>query len=524
MQRGLILVNPPQRGLLDGFPNGLVDLASYVSKESKEGLVSILDLGACIPGQEKSHIQSALLNYDEAPFIGITTTTASYQSAMHIVRTFKAIAPDCTVILGGHHATQQDNIILRHHSALIDVIVRGEGEKALLLLLKNETDLSTVPGISYIRDGEAVRTNSQSQLSTADLDALPVLLPNMNMRSAPGKFDHATYVSARGCPLRCHFCAEAYNQVRRKSPARIIEDLGFLAATGFQRIAIEDNWFARSRERTLRLCSDITKLRDRLNESRSSTFSWDCQTRVESLANREIILAMEQAGCEAVYLGVESLIPRQLNYLGKTPEPKIYLDTLEETVLPQLLESAIEAYINLQLGVPGEDSGERELVLAGLNRYGQLAARRGKSITIFPMLHVIYPGTEHYRQAVSSARYGALGESVFEVFTVWEQEREPILQFLGENFAHGTGGIPEAILSPNHLKQGNFIINEGAVAEIQQYLREMEAIPGIQVFKYGSYLTRTASQADPTLTLLTAGQSDEADSTLPFPFAHAEGA
>lgn len=44
--------------------------------------------------------------------------------------------PSCVVIMGGHHVTSQDDIVLANHSDCVDVIVRGEGEVATTALLR----------------------------------------------------------------------------------------------------------------------------------------------------------------------------------------------------------------------------------------------------------------------------------------------------------------------------------------------------------------------------------------------------
>lgn len=158
-----------------------------------------------------------------APVVGITTTTASYRSALATARAFKAVAPDALVVLGGHHASPQHDVILRHHADIVDAVVRGEGEHPLLAIAR---------GLHPERCSAAVQPRLRrcsrinppgALLSLEELDSLPVgFRSNASLRSAPGKFDHSTYVSARGCPLRCAFCAVAGQPIRAKSIDRVI--------------------------------------------------------------------------------------------------------------------------------------------------------------------------------------------------------------------------------------------------------------------------------------------------------------
>jgi len=207
--------------------------------------------------------------------------------------------------------------------------------------------------------------------------------------------------------------------------------------------------------------------------------------------------AMERAACEAVYIGVESFDPEQLLYLNKTRQPGSYLNLLRDKVVPWFLESTIQCYINLQLGLPGEEEHHRLNTLKALSNLGRQAEEYGRTITVFPMLHVVYPGTTHFHHAQLEGRFGngPDAETVFERFTAWEARQQPILRWMGDHFAHGTGGIPEGILDTDRLRTGEFSIAPNAVMAVVNYLLAIEKIPGIQVFQYGAHVVGTSSSA-----------------------------
>lgn len=482
----LLLVNPPQTGLLDGFANSLVALASFVAKRAPGVEIQILDFASVEPEQLAS--QLACLPDLEAPLVGVTTTTASYHSALQTVDVFKRRFPSCRTVLGGHHAGPQAEVVLRRHKETVDFVVRGEGERALIELVRGTTDLSSIPGLSY-RDGDDVCTNPPAErLTEAELDSLEITFRGSAPKSAPGKFEHVTYVSARGCPLKCAFCAVADQAIRMKSVSRVIEDLRFLVVDqGYRKIAIEDNFFAHSTARTLELCTAIDELRRELGVA----FTWDCQTRVESMRSREVIDAMARAGCNAVYLGVESLVPEHIRYLGKSPNPERYLCNLYE-VVPEILDAGIDCYVNLQFGIPAETEAHRAETFDHLARLGRLAQKHGKELTIFPMLHVVYPGTLHCDQAMAAGKLGPR-QDVFEEFVKWEADHKPVLLWLGRHFAHGVGGIPLAILDGDKLRQGDFVVDTDAVLTVSMHLDSIGKLPGISVFSYERYLVGAAA-------------------------------
>lgn len=487
--RSVLLVNPPQHGLLEGFSSSLVALASFLSRECPGLEIGLLDLGLSSGEELDDSVRRAAAKLREPAVVGITSTTASYQGALAVARAFRSEAPGALVVLGGHHATPQAEVVLRHHPE-VDAVVVGEGERALLGLCTRWRELDSVPNLVFRRGSTFVRTEPAPLLSTEELDGIEPWHSGWGLESAPGKFEHATYVSARGCPLKCSFCAVSNQAIRAKSIPAVLRDLRLLVQRhGHRRIALEDNFFAHSLARTLPLCTALEGLRKEID------FTWDCQTRVESMARADVLAAMERAGCEAVYLGVEALAPELVAYLGKAPRPERYLALLEETVVPALLDSTVDCYVNLQLGIHVETEAMRRQTLEVLGRLGRLAARRGRVITVFPQLAVVYPGTSHFASGLAERRFGPAGEEVFEPFTAWEAEQQPVLRWLGENFAHGTGGLPEGLLDAGRLAQGEFEVNPAAVETIASQLRRMSELEGVRVFRYGRYLAGHETEA-----------------------------
>ena len=498
-QQRLLLVMPPQLGLLSGFAAGLLSLANFVRACMPEVRTDILDLSAhSLDAAKQQLVRSVGSHQVQRLFVGITTTTASYQSALQMAQLVRDMVPRAIIVLGGHHASADPEIVLRSHPDIVDVIVIGEGEHPLCELLRHYPSLESVFGIAYLDDNSHfTRTGASKPLTQDELDSIPITYGDKGLIGTPGKFDHATYVSARGCPLRCAFCAVGNDDIRAKSIPAVIRNIETLLGMGFSRIAIEDNFFAHSPSRTREICEALSDIRHRWHDA----FAWDCQTRVESLARRDTIELMAKAGCEAVYIGVESVHPKQLIYLNKTANPREYLETLTEVVAPALLNTSIRCYLNLQFGLPGEAEDHERATCAVLAALGRLAVSRGKHITVFPQLHVVYPGTTHFKQGVAQRCFP---EDVFEAFTRWEFSQTPVLYWLGEHFAHGTGGIPVGILKPHVLKSGNFegdvddVVDTNAVFRISAALREIDRIQGVHTFGYGDYIVANTNSAKAT--------------------------
>lgn len=495
----LLLIMPPQPGLLSGFAAGLVSLANFVSDRIPQLRVDIIDFSDTSFPDAKRNLACLIADgTNDRLFVGITTTTASYQSALKIASITKEIAPRAITVMGGYHASADPETILRRHSGIIDLIVVGEGERSLCELLKNYPTLTAVHGLAFMDEGKFIRTNLPTPLSKEELDSISVLFRDKRLIGTPGKLDHVTYVSSRGCPLHCSFCAVGNEPIRTKSICAVVRDIEQLLELGYSKIALEDNFFAQSSSRTKALC---LKLRD--IKKRYPDFTWDCQTRVESLAREETIPLLVEAGCEAVFIGVESLIPEHLAFLNKTNSPKKYIRQLTEFVVPRLLENKINCYINLQFGLPGETYYQGQQSLNVLRSIGSLASAAGQSITIFPQLYVVYPGTINFNNSVRAGRFPS---DIFESFTEWEYKQESILYWLSEHFAHGVGGVPEGILKPDLLKEGKFEIDADAICRISTIIPSINSLPGIKVFNFGVHVLAKQASENCTSESATKGE------------------
>jgi radical SAM superfamily enzyme YgiQ (UPF0313 family) len=494
----LILVMPPQTGLLNGFATGLISIANFIQALLPSLQVQLLDLSTANLNALRPSILRSGIALTRNTVVGITTTTASYQSALKTAAAFKNLSiggVQVTTVLGGHHVSADAETVLRRHHETVDYVVVGEGEMAMAAFLKSYPNVCSTPGLAFLHKDHFHLNPAAPLLNQQQLDSIQISFKDKGLLGTPGKFGHVTYVSARGCPLKCAFCSVANQKIRAKSIAKVIDDVRRLVKMGFSRVAIEDNFFAHASLRTKELCEALVELRRSGLE-----FTWDCQTRIESMDREGLVTLMENAGCEAVYLGVESLNSDQLVYLNKTPSPDRYLERLQRRVVPSLIESNIQCYINLQFGLPGEGSLHHETTQNLLREIGRTADRLGKVVTIFPMLHVVYPGTYHFQSGVEQGRFT---RDIFESFTTWESQQAPVLNWLGKHFAHGTGGIPIGILDPEVLRTGRFdaklgrVVDPEAVFRIDTILTDLGELPGIRVFKYGTHLVATS---DPTET------------------------
>jgi GT2 family glycosyltransferase/pyruvate-formate lyase-activating enzyme len=202
------------------------------------------------------------------------------------------------ILVGGPHTSVALNTI----PDLVDFVVQGEGERAILDIVEEKVNSRVV---SYPR--------------IKPLDDLPM--------PAWDYFIHLPYDwgldwfkekpvftmnTSRGCPFHCTFCSVGSIWGRNYtffSAERIISEIEFLAEHyGAKGIYFREDNFTCNRERLNRFC--------RLMTERRIGIPWACETRADAL-DRETVAFMHQAGARAFYIGVESGSQRMLDYFKK---------------------------------------------------------------------------------------------------------------------------------------------------------------------------------------------------------------
>lgn len=271
--------------------------------------MAIIDLD--IIGENWNGIEKVLSNI-HTEIIGITSVTPSFPNALKVASIIKASQPDITIVMGGPHVTFKDKCAL--DNGTIDIIVRGEGEYTLLELVEAHelgSPFSNILGISF-KDAEGTKRTPNRPL-IENLDELPLparhLVPLEKYGAIFDKPPNTSMITSRGCPFRCTFCAAAkmYNyRWRERQPEAIVQEMEILKHKGFPFIVFFDDIFTLDMERVVRICE--------LLQERDMRVRWMCESRADSIAKYpEVIKKMKEAGCEIMFIGVESGVQQILD-------------------------------------------------------------------------------------------------------------------------------------------------------------------------------------------------------------------
>jgi len=297
---------------------------------------------------ERDKLRRKLVERDIRTIAITTTLYVSVEPILDIVSFIKKYNHTAKIIIGGPHIGNQAKMddqedlesILSYLGGDIYVI-SSEGERTLAQVLSTLRDggsLSRVPNLAFRAGDRFVFTridaeSNQLDENLVDYSIFPISTFN----------EFATTRTAKSCPFSCAFCgfpqrAGKYTYMGLDSVRAELDSLKALPSVST--VTFTDDTF------------NVPKVRFRellqMMIDEQYDFKWNCYYRCDH-GNERTIRLMKEAGCEGVFLGVESGSDHMLKRMNKTARRKHYMEAL-----PIFREVGICTHASLIIGFPGE--------------------------------------------------------------------------------------------------------------------------------------------------------------------------
>ncbi|MGH3871662.1 MAG: B12-binding domain-containing radical SAM protein [Pseudonocardiaceae bacterium] len=241
---------------------------------------------------------------DRHPLVFLSTTfICDKQTLRRALSWIRERCDDSLVVLGGQYSNLKYDWILRNHPD-VDIIVRGDGEHAIPLLLDaldRGASLDHVPNL-------VIRTGPESYRLTTfryiDLEEHPS--PGFGTGHRPV----VPYESMRGCPFSCKFCSFPFAspEWRYKSADKIAADWArYRDVNEARHIRAMDSTFTVPPRR----------MRALINLLPSVDVTWEAYTRANVITGRETVDRLAEAHCATLSIGFESMSPKSLELMHK---------------------------------------------------------------------------------------------------------------------------------------------------------------------------------------------------------------
>lgn len=327
MRPKILLYNPPsakeEGSWVAPIPLNLLSICSLVD-ENKYDIKIIQDF-------PKVALEKMAGQLPQAVCLAISTMTGNQiLNGLYVAKEIRKLRPELPLIWGGYHPTALPEETLKNEN--VDIIIRGYGEivfPKIVDYLARQQDISDLPGISFKKNGQVFH-NQDGEVP--DLNSLPILPYHLFdveefFKNTGSRTLH--YISSRGCPHQCGFCADFAVYKRRwnaLSPNRVISDLEFLKKRyNFDVVRFYDSNLFVDEQRLREICQGV--LEKHLN------FQWlKCNGDAFILANYqdETLELMNKAGVSNILIGMESGYVPALECIDKRASIKENLEAVRK--------------------------------------------------------------------------------------------------------------------------------------------------------------------------------------------------
>jgi len=282
----------------------------------------------------------------DADWVAITCMTASAPRAYAISDAFRRRG--IPVVLGGIHPT----VLPDEAAAHADAVVVGEAEPIWRDVL---ADLAA----------DRLRPRYE-HTGYSDLVGLP--LPRRDLLQVERYLTTNVVQTGRGCPNACSFCTVSTISGRRyrfRPVSEVVEEVSSLGGwVGF----VDDNIAGHPR-RAKELFEALIPLRTR----------WIGQADLTMAKDPELLSLAARSGCQAMFIGLESLSRENLRATGKTPN----LGTDLGAAIRTIHQTGIEIIGSFVLGLDGDHHGVFARTVAFAEQH-KLVAAQFAVLTPFP--------------------------------------------------------------------------------------------------------------------------------------------
>lgn len=251
-------------------------------------------------------------------FIGFTVWNSNYLTTLMAAAHLKRRPNPPMIVLGGPQVTEsKPSAKLALRAGLADFIGQGEGEETLLRLYEAFREERGIPSRSL--PGTMRYDAATGQFETAERPLLRLAnlpLPAFDQMNLPAywskehKLRTLTYELSRGCTDKCTFCSEwvLWKRMRLGNMHHVADGFEELS----RRYNAERIWFMDSL-----LNAKLEPLKEFAEEilRRGLNVKWGGFMR--ALMDTETAALLKRAGCDFVFIGVESLADETLRLMNK---------------------------------------------------------------------------------------------------------------------------------------------------------------------------------------------------------------
>ena len=382
-------------------PMGLAYISSYL----KANGIDVFLWDNTFDSIEKLH---ELIRSGNPDVICFSALSPDYAFTENLARSIRDLTK-ARFIIGGYHATFATDQV--YYSGIFELIIRGEAEYSLLNYINN---IKNEPYPLRIIRGALVDVN---KIPFPDHEMFKRhFAKQLNWDN--GKYETiGVFITSRGCPFKCAYCsckafADLYDE--NVTRLRIIDDVIYEVYKFKQKYNMDAIWFTDetftiNKKRTIEFCKKYKEAID---------LPFSIETRPDTV-NEEVLVALKDAGCTTVRMGIESGVDRIRNGLYKR-------NISREKILDSFLTAKRVGLDVASFNICGAPTETIEDIRETISLNVECKVQSGK-MTILS----VFPGTEMWNYCI---------EHGYKI-----RENYPENYYIDSNITHESLSIPQLI-------------------------------------------------------------------------------
>ena len=361
----------------------------------------------------------------------------------------------CMVITSSSDATDHAEDYLKHGS---DAVTIGEAEQTVLdlcLAFKSNQSINSISGIAFYNNSVFEKTTSRAIIK--DLDTLPHpawdlidIIPYKQMWIKHHGYFSLNFVTTRGCPYKCNWCAKPIygNRYNSHSPQNIVLQIKkWQQQFGFTHVWFADDIFG--------LKPNWLKEFENFVKKENVMIQYKIQSRADLLLEEDNIKHLAETGCKMVWMGAESGSQTILDAMDKgTKVQQIY----EATHL--LKKHHIHVSLFLQLGYLNETIDDIKKTIEMVNDL--LPDDIGISVS-YPL-----PGTVFYEKVKDELKQKSNWLDSDELAMMFKNTYKPSFYKQLQKYIHKLYRRNQALDAFKHQNNNSYI---GAIKQVVVFVK-----------------------------------------------------
>lgn len=348
----VLLLNPPaDRLFMRDMYCGFSSKAHYLWEPTDQVILSGLlgrhfhvTVRECIGDQMSlDDLKRSLDGHERFDFIISLTAARTLEHDLPTFAWLREKYGSAAIIVVGDFVREAGVRFLREQS-VVDACLLSFTNDHLVEALLNWDRLEAAPANLVIRRGNEIMNGGLAKPATRFSTPLPhhEKFPLGAYRQPHNRrLPVATVLASEGCPYTCAYCTQSSIDYRLRPAEEVFNELAYLHAIGVREIFFLDQLMGANPRHLKELCARLVEAKVDL--------SWGCNVRADTVST-EVVQAMRQAGCHAVFMGIETHSDAAMASLKAKKTVK-----QTEAAIHMLRRVGISVNGYFILGLPGED-------------------------------------------------------------------------------------------------------------------------------------------------------------------------